>query len=62
MDIFQYAKENNADYLDMNTFIIYHVQEYNKSKEFGLPTKGIRYSRDGKTIGYVMEPSNISEN
>ena len=57
MDIFEYAKEYDADYYEMQTGNIYHVQEYNRAKRLGLPTPvdGIRVSRDGETIGVVRE-------
>jgi len=56
MDIFKYAQEYDADYMDMHTGYIYHVQEYNRAKKFGLPTIGIRVSDDeGNNIGYVRE-------
>jgi len=59
MDIFEYARECDADYMDMHTGYIYHVQEYNRSKKFGLPTIGIRVSDDeGNHIGYVREENN----
>ena len=56
MDIFEYAKNYNADYYDPNTGYIYHVQEYNRTKKFGLPTNGIRVSdMEGNDIGVVPE-------
>lgn len=30
MDIYEWAKENNADYMDMRTGMIYQVQDYNR--------------------------------
>jgi len=33
MDIYSWAEENNADYLDLRTGLIYKVQEYNKIKK-----------------------------
>ena len=45
----------NADYYDMNRDRIYHIQEYNRAKSFGLPTEGIRVSEGGRTIGIVPE-------
>ncbi len=56
MDIFDYAKEFNADYYDPNTGNIYKVQNYNKCKKLGLPTNGVEVTDiEGKTIGYVPE-------
>ena len=58
MDIFEYAKEFNADYHDFRTGKIYHVQEYNNAKKNGLPppVPGIRVTQDGKEVGYVPDP------
>ena len=55
MDIFKYAKEYDADYYDMSKGYIYHVQEYNRAKRLGLPTEGIKVTRDDVLIGYVTE-------
>lgn len=59
MDIFEYAREYDADYYDNTSGITYHVQEYNNAKKLGLPlpTNGIRCSKDGKDIGYVKDPN-----
>ena len=56
MDIFAYARENNADYYDWRTGNIYHVQDYNRSKQLGLPTEGIMVSNGGRFMGIVREP------
>lgn len=53
MDIYEYAKQYDADYMPMGTGLIYHVQEYNDAIRKGLPTEGIRVSEDGVTIGYA---------
>lgn len=56
MDIFEYAKEFNADYYDPNTGNIFKVQNYNNCKKLGIPTDGIEVvNLEGKTIGYVSE-------
>ena len=55
MDIFDYAKQFNADYMDMYTGTIYHIQDYNNAKRMGMPNLGIRVSQDGNTLGYIRE-------
>lgn len=56
MDIFEYAKEFNADYYDPHTGYIYKVQDYNKRKKLGVPTNGIEVTDlVGNTVGYVSE-------
>ena len=56
MDIFNYAKSYDADYLGPHTGYIYKVQEYNRAKKFGLPTIGIRViDTNGNLIGVVRE-------
>jgi hypothetical protein len=56
MDIFEYAKQFDADYYDQHTGYIYHVQEYNRAKRFGLPDFGIRVTDDeGNHVGYCRE-------
>ena len=56
MDIFEYAKNYNADYYDPNSCLIYKVQNYNKCKRLGIPTDGIEVvDLDGNTVGYVQE-------
>lgn len=52
-DIYEWAKEYNADYYDNNTGYIYHVQEYNRLVKLGLPTIGIKVSENGVLIGYA---------
>lgn len=47
----------NVDYMDMNTGYLYHIQDYNQAKKFGLPTNGIRVTLDGNIIGYY-DPQN----
>lgn len=53
-DIYEYAEEVNADYYCHKTGNIYHIQEYNRARKFGLPTPGIRVSYNGETIGYAQ--------
>ena len=56
MDIFEYAKEFNADYYDHRNGYIYKVQDYNKRKNEGVETDGIDvYDLDGNYIGVVKE-------
>jgi hypothetical protein len=57
MDIYKYAKEINygADYYEMSTGRIYHIQDYGLALKRGLPTRGIAVSEDGKIIGYAVE-------
>ena len=56
MDIFEYAKEFNADYYDPVKCIIYKVQKYNESKKLGIPVNNIEVvDLDGNLIGYVTE-------
>ena len=52
--IYKRASEMDADYYEMSTGRIYHIQEYNRAKKFGLPSQGIRVSVDGHTIGYAQ--------
>lgn len=60
MDIFEQAKKMDADYYDHHTGYIYHIQEYNRIKRFGLPNihGGMRVSDavTGEFIGIVREP------
>ena len=56
MDIFEYAKEFNADYYDPVKGVIYKVQNYNQNKKIGIPVDKIEVTDlDGNTIGYVSE-------
>ena len=56
MNIFEQAKEFDADYLDANTGYIYRIQDYNRAKKLGLPVIGISvYDLDGNFIGIVKE-------
>ena len=57
MDIFEYAKNNNADYYDFHTGCIYHVQDYNRALKLGLPTDGILVTCDGMLVG-IVRPDN----
>lgn len=57
MDIFEYAKEFDADYYDPEKCVIYKVQKYNRNKRFRLPTNGIEVvDLDGRRIGFIPEP------
>jgi len=66
MDIYEYAESinYNADYYDMHTGRIYHIQEYGKAlKEMNSGIKqeanrkivgaGIKVSEDGVFLGYA---------
>lgn len=56
MDIYERAKEIDADYMDWSTGNIYGIQEYNRAKRLGLPTKGISvYDCDWNFIGIAKE-------
>lgn len=59
IDIFEYAREYNADYYDITSGKIYHVQEYNEAKKNGLPlpVPGIKVTQDGVYAGYVPDPN-----
>ena len=55
MDIYEYAKEFNADYMDTNGNT-YKVQEYNRAIKLGLPTEGIKvYDWQGNFIGIAQK-------
>lgn len=56
MNIFKQAEEIDADYMDYQTGIVYHIQEYNRCKRMGIPTPGIRASLHGEFIGVIREP------
>ena len=62
MDIFEQARTMDADYLDMATGYIYHIQQYNRCKKLGLPNLygGILVtdSCTGEIIGVVREEEN----
>lgn len=56
MNIYDYAKKNNADYYDPHTGYIFKVQDYNACVNFGLPTKGIAvYDSEDKFVGYARK-------
>jgi len=56
MNIFEYAKTTDADYMDMNTGFIYQVQDYNRAKKLGLSINFIEvYDSEGNYIGNVKE-------
>lgn len=56
MDIYEYAKEFNADYYDMHTGNTYAIQEYNRCLKLGLPTEGIKvYDWQGNFLGYAKK-------
>ena len=55
MDIYEQAKEMNADYYDYRTGYTYLIQEYNQAIKFGLPTEGIRVmDSNGNIIGVAQ--------
>lgn len=59
MDIYKYADEVDADYMDPTTGNIFHVQEYNRMKKYFNIDGKIRVSDgNGKTIGYARKSSN----
>ena len=60
MDIYGYAKSINysADYMDMHTGLIYHIQEYGKELERGNMGAKIKVSQDGKLIGFARQNPN----
>lgn len=56
MDIFEYAREYNADYYEASTGYIYMVQAYNRALRLGLPTAGIEvHDGFGLLVGVVCE-------
>ena len=56
MDIYQQAKEMNADYYDYSTGYTYLIQEYNRAVKLGLPTPGIRVKDQfGNIIGVAKQ-------
>ena len=56
MDIFEYAKSTDADYMDMNNGYIYRVQDYNRDKRLGVDTNVIEVCDfEGNYIGVVKE-------
>lgn len=53
-DIFQQAREMNADYYDMHTGYTYAIQDFNA----GLTPRGINVSDQyGRFIGFVKDPT-----
>lgn len=55
MDIYEYAKQFNADYQDYNGNI-FKVQEYNRAVRLGLPTEGIKvYDWQGNYLGVAQK-------
>ena len=55
MDIYEYAKEFNADYMDARGNV-YKIQEYNNAIRLGLPTEGIKvYDCMGNFIGIAQK-------
>lgn len=55
MDIYEQAKQMNADYYDFNTGYTYLIQEYNRAIKLGLPTPGIRVMDSaGNIIGVAQ--------
>ena len=56
MNIYDYAKEFNADYYDPHTGYIYKIQNYNNCKKLGIPTEGIEVvDIKGNHIGYAKQ-------
>lgn len=57
MNIFEYAKEFDADYYDPATGYIYKIADYNRARRLGFPiTKiAVEDSATGKIIGYVSQ-------
>lgn len=56
MDIYEQAKEMNADFYDYRTGYTYLIQEYNRAVKLGLPTPGIRVmDSDGNIIGVAKQ-------
>lgn len=55
MDIYKYAEEHDADYMDMSTGYIYKVQEHNKLKKLFDIDADIKVvdSMTGRLIGYA---------
>lgn len=55
MDIYEYAKEFNADYIDSNGNV-YKVQDYNNAIKNGLPAEGIKvFDWLGNYIGIAQK-------
>lgn len=53
-DIYEYAKEFDADYYDMSTGCTYHVQEYNRLVGLGIANAEIKVTDiSGCTVGYA---------
>ena len=56
MNIYEQAKEMNADFYDYRTGYTYLIQEYNRAVKLGLPTEGIRVmDSDGNIIGVAKQ-------
>ena len=57
MDIYERAEKLDADYLDMNTGLIYKIQEYNKIKRlFGIDGQiKVVDSTTGELVGYAKK-------
>ena len=55
MDIYEYAKKFDADYIDQQGNI-YKIQSYNRAIKLGLPTRGIEvYDYDNNFIGVARQ-------
>ena len=53
-DIYEYAKEYDADYYDIKNGYIYHVQEYNRLVGLGIKNAEIRITDEfGNHVGYA---------
>lgn len=56
MDIFEYAKEFDADYYDPVNCVIYKVQDYNRKKKLNQTDDQLSMEvvdLDGNVIGYI---------
>jgi len=57
MDIYEWAKSHDADYMDPTTGYIYKVQEYNRMKKFFGIDSDIKVvdSMTGQLVGYARK-------
>ena len=57
MDIYKWAEEHDADYMDPTTGYIYKVQEHNRMKKFFGIDSDIKVvdSMTGQLIGYARK-------
>jgi len=55
-DIYAYAETHDEDYLDEETGCIFKVQEYNRCRRNGWPTKGIEiHDFRGNSVGFASK-------